>query len=109
MLEVPGTGIGIRALDVTQKAWRTPSPFHQSSSRNGPGLSAMRRKLKSWTTHATWLSGLVFARTFDLIRESRAPSGMVMIRDGLSPLSRRELLRAPLRHGNGLPVRSPAS
>ena len=93
MLVVPGTGIGIRVLDVMRKAWRTPFHFHQSLSRSGLGLSAMRRNLKSWITRATWLTGLVFARTFDSIQESRAPSGTVMMRDGRSPLSREKAIQ----------------
>ena len=88
MLAVLGIGIVIPVLDVTRRAWPTPSPFRQSSSRSGPGLSAMRRNLKSWITRATWLTGLVFARIFDLTHESRAPSGMAMMRAGLSALSK---------------------
>ena len=37
---------------------------------------------------ATWLTSLVFVRIFDLTHESRAPSGMVTMRSGLSPLSK---------------------
>ena len=62
--------------------------FSSELEQEWTGLSAMRRNPKSWITRATWLTSLVFARIFDLTHESRAPSGMVTMRAGLSPLSK---------------------